>query len=193
MTTGKRPDQIVNILRESFINCWIPIAQTTLAAPAASVTFSSIPQTFRMIVLFTSLRTDSATTGEAILWRANGDANANYDRVYHGVVNAAFSAGNNIGSTSGYLAEAEGNNSRANSFAPGFTFFFNYNSTTQEKYSLSPISTAFGTPAAATVVSYNFASRWKISPIAAITSITVLPSAGPNLVAGSAAYLYGIL
>ena len=48
--TAPRPDETVAILQADFINCWIPLQQTMLAAPAASVAFAAIPQTFRHLV-----------------------------------------------------------------------------------------------------------------------------------------------
>lgn len=68
------------------------INSVTLAASATSITFSSIPQNFRDLILVIS------TTGDGyILPRANGDSGNNYNRVVmtgSGSAAASFSSGN---------------------------------------------------------------------------------------------------
>jgi hypothetical protein len=52
-----------------------PIASTTLSAATASVTFSSIPQTFTDLVMIV---TGTVGALSNIAWQANGDSGSNY-------------------------------------------------------------------------------------------------------------------
>lgn len=73
---------------------YIALANTTLGASATSVTFSSIPSTYRDLVLVIAGTTDVART---IGYRLNSDTGSNYSYTFMGV------DGNNVESQSGTL------------------------------------------------------------------------------------------
>ena len=58
---------------------YFPLANITLGSSASSVTFSSIPATYRDLVLVSSI---SVTAGGNATISFNGDTGANYSRVY---------------------------------------------------------------------------------------------------------------
>lgn len=60
---------------------WAALANITLGAAATSVTFSSIPNTYRDLVLVIAGTTDAPRT---IGYRLNGDSTANYPYIYMG-------------------------------------------------------------------------------------------------------------
>jgi hypothetical protein len=53
---------------------WIPIASTTLGSAAASVTFNSIPATYKNLVVVALAKSAPATNFEDILLRFNNDS-----------------------------------------------------------------------------------------------------------------------
>lgn len=58
----------------------IPIARTVLAAPAASIAFANIPQTYENLRLVLMGRSNkAAASGDAVNLRFNGDTGANYN------------------------------------------------------------------------------------------------------------------
>jgi hypothetical protein len=61
---------------------YTPLATVTLGSSASSVTFSSIPATYRDLVVVISC---TATSNGDIGWRANGDTGSNYSAVQAGV------------------------------------------------------------------------------------------------------------
>lgn len=188
--TALRPDETIAILQADFVNCWIPIAQVTLAAPAASVTFASIPQNFRTLVSVTLARTDRNANSDVANWQANGDGGANYDYVAVYGNNSLAGSAAVVAQTSCQDSAIEGNTSRANCFGGGLTFWPNYRSATAEKESIN-VSGIESVPSAASMWVWLRVGHWRST--AAITSLTFLPNIGPNFVAGSIFQLYGIL
>ena len=191
--TAKRPDETVAVLQADFINCWIPLQQTTMAAPAASVAFAAIPQTFRALTFVIQARTDRASTVDAVYWQANGDAGQVYSHhnVYGnnnvaGGVSAILAAN---GAVVGYCDAA---NSVAGAYGGCQVIFPNYRSTTIVKQAWGHGGNV-GTPSAATIYSAHHNSMWTPAVIAAITSLIFYPIFGPNFVAGSIFAMYGIL
>lgn len=58
------------------------IESQTLAAPAASITFSAIPQTYKdLLITYTGRSTTAAASLDTLLMQCNADVAANYD--YH--------------------------------------------------------------------------------------------------------------
>jgi len=164
-----------------------------LAAPAASVTFANLPQIYRTLVLLMQVRTDAVAEADVTLWRANGDAGANYDYVY-GRLSADGTQGSTgaTASIQGLIGYTEAANSRASNFSPCVAYFPGYALATQEKWCATSIHTKMGDVSALADLAVGIASsRWRST--AAITSLTIFPSTGPNFVAGSRFALYGIL
>lgn len=170
---------------------WELIAETLLGAPAASVTFAAIPQTYRVLALVSDVRTDAVAEVDSFFWRANADAGNNYDvagfyasPAFHGHWGARATPAPRAG-----IAEAV--NSRANCFGPNIAFWLDYSSATAEKHCLAPgMGTAGDRSADADLYFQDAASWWR--NIAAITQLVFAPDVGPNFVAGSRFTLYGV-
>jgi len=171
---------------------WTLIAETIVGAPgAAAVTFLAIPQTYRTLWLFAAVRTDRAAEFDYVLWQANADGAANYDRVQFYTTIAAHFNGGARAQTAGYAGFCEAANSRAANFGPTTAIWQDYASATIEKTSLVPLSAAAGDRSAdADVMEHLYSSWWRNT--AAITRLDFIPQTGPNFVAGSRFTLYGI-
>lgn len=172
---------------------WVYIAETILLAPAATVTFAAIPGTYRALQLLADIRTDLVDVSDSVMWRANADAGANYDRF--GFVlsgsgqDAAFGAA--LVANEGFLGRAEAVNSRASCFAPFVVQWARYATVDREKTSII-LANGLGMDRnnIADLRAYFGTSFWQDT--AAITSLTYLPDAGANFVTGCRFALYGI-
>lgn len=180
-------------LAQPEVGGWRAIAETTLAAPAASVTFAGIPQNYRTLAMVLQLCTDRVNELDVWGWQANADAGNNYDylRMYmtggnvHGV-----SVGRGVATIQSGYTEAV--NSRANNLAPNLSFWPGYASASMEKWSVTSIASVGGNVSADSDLYLVFAAgHWRSTN--AITSLTIYPVLGANLVAGSILTLYGIL
>lgn len=166
----------------------ILIGSTTVGAGgAASVSFSSIPQTYTDLLLVGSARIAGAVNRDGVLMRFNGDSTStnyfyNWTYTLNGSVGTPGSG--NIG---GILAfEAPGANATANTFGNSQCLIPNYTGSSQK----STATEAMGENNAAAATIYINSGRW--NQTSAITSITIL-NASSNLVEGSSFTLYGIL
>ena len=164
-------------------NTYTLIQAVTLTSAAATIEFTSIPQTYtdllykisaRMSVDTASvfLRFNGTTTDGSTLW-IDGDgtsATGNLDSSYqygpvHGVVNSSKTA---------------------NVFGNAEIYISNYTSSKHKSSSTDGVTEHNAT---ATTMALG-ASRW--ANTAAITSIQLVSAAGGNFVQYSTAYLYGI-
>jgi hypothetical protein len=75
---------------------YTPLATVTLGSSASSVTFSSIPATYRDLILVAS---GTATSNGALFLRYNGDTGANYSRVIMVGDGSTASSGSNTSQT----------------------------------------------------------------------------------------------
>lgn len=172
---------------------WTQIAETIVGAPgAAVVTFLAIPQTYRVLSLIGNLRTNRAAESDQLVWRANNDGAANYDKV---LIYTSIAAGGDghwgARATTGEAAWTEAALSRANCFGPIIAFWYDYASASAEKTLLTVVSSIAGNRSADTDVFVGkWANWWRNT--AAITRLDFLPSIGPNFVQGSRFTLYGI-
>lgn len=172
---------------------WELIQSTTLTGSVASVTFSSIPNHYRVLALFARLRTDRAgAAGDSVLWRANGDTGNNYDYVYlYGTGAGVMAAVSGIATTFVLLSWVGGALSRANNFYPVLCFWPGYSVLYREKHSLTVLTANTSNLVAANMILGQIGGHWRNTN--AITSLTIFPNIGPNLVANSRLHLYGIL
>lgn len=164
------------------------IAENILVGTAASVTFSSIPATYRSLILHAVARGDTAATLISIGLRFNGDSTAIYD--HQSLLSAAttVAAAENINGTSASIGDASAASATAGAasvfdikvpFYAGTTFW-------KEYVSNSELANGTGT---GTVHNRQFVGRWRST--AAVNSITLTPAAG-NFIAGSSFVLYGL-
>lgn len=168
------------------------IAETTLSASVTSVTLSAISQAFRTLLLVGQARTDRAAETDNINLRFNSDAGANYDQISLNWTTGGTVASVTRAGTSATVAHVEGNTARANNFTAFATYLPGYSLTDREKWFFCSSSGGFGDVSAdADLNLADRRGRWRSN--AAISSITVIPNAGTNIVIGSVFTLYGML
>jgi hypothetical protein len=156
---------------------YTPLANVTLASSASSVTFSSIPATYRDLILVSSIRT--GTTTDNVL-RLNGDTGSNYStNVMYGDGSNAFSAAATW--AYGFFSYSNSTNPEAN-----ITQFLDYSATDKHKTFLSKQG------AAANLVGARV-GRWASTN--AITTIQLNAGivATTTFTSGSTFSLYGVI
>ena len=171
---------------------WRFISETVLTGTAASVTFSSIPGTYRTLVLMVQSKSDRAATSDSVQCQINGDTGNNYDAIYNyergddSRASGAALAGANI--WIGYCEAATGG--MADNWSPLVCQFPGYALTDRDKW-LQSRSAVFGDASTAADLFMTWhAGRWQNT--AAITSLLIKLNTGPNFISGSRFTLYGI-
>jgi hypothetical protein len=159
---------------------YIPLATQTLTSTASTVTFSSIPATYRDLVLVMNLFTTADTV---IAVRLNGDSGNNYSWVWMSGLNNNTAASGSNGGTSADLQWTLQNPLGANPKLITYNLM-DYTATDKHKTSITRISDTGSASATA------YASRW--ANTAAVNSITITRTAGGNYNTGSTFGLYGI-
>jgi len=158
------------------------IASSTVGAGgAASIVFSSIPNTFTDLVLKLSVRSTGTSTN-AILLRLNGSSANGTIRAIEGNGSAASSWSD----TSSYAGNIPPSTYTASTFANNEVYIPNYNSSNFKSSSVDSVTENNATTALADLQ----ANLW--SQTAAITSITLAPNGTNNFAEFSTAYLYGV-
>lgn len=153
------------------------IDSVTLASSASSVTFSSITQDYRDLILVGEVK--GATVGVQSTFRLNSDSGSNYSYVVmRGNGSTAISASNT--SDKGVITySGSGTPTIANLF---LVSFFDYSVTDKHKSVLVRSDNSSATNA--------LANRW--ANTASITSIQIIDSGGNSFASGSTFYLYGV-
>lgn len=164
------------------------ISSQTLGAAAASVTFSSIPGTYKHLRLVAVGRGDAVTSSVSVKLQVNGDTGANYDLL---LAQWFATNGTSIGLTTGLTSLAVGTFPAANATAnfPGMleTVIPGYAATTFHKIIRSLYSYWYLATAGNNAVQY-ITTLWLST--AAVTSLTLTPSSG-NFLTGCRFDLYG--
>ena len=153
-----------------------PIATQTLASATATVTFSSIPQTYTDLVIIISAQ--NATGGDALGTRFNSDTATNYSNtriIGNGSTASSTRDSNQTAINSGYT--------RNTSDSPNLISVNNYSNSTTYKTLLS----RGGNAEAETKASVGL---WRST--AAITSISFINLSGYNFTSGATFTLYGV-
>lgn len=156
---------------------YIALANLTLTGTDAEITFASIPNTYRDLVIITN--TDNTAQADYYL-RFNGDTGSNYNRV----------TGQGTGSVASYNSSTNATFMRLNGnadLASDFTHnaiiqIMDYAVTDKHKCVLSRTNSSYGVDMTA--------GRWASTN--SITSVTIYPSTG-NFESGSTFALYGIV
>lgn len=158
------------------------IETKTLTGTQASIEFTSIPQDGTDLVLLTTERTNN--TGEIATLISFNDSTTGFTvrRILGGGSGSAESSA----FTTGLFSGAQGTNTSSTIFASTTCYIPNYTASTIKGYSSDHVTEANGTTAYQVI----FAGLWNSS--AAITKITLTPTAGSSYVAGTTASLYKI-
>jgi len=144
---------------------YTPLANITLSSSAASVTFSSISQAYRDLVLVVN------ATSSAFLITFNGDSGSNYTQVRM--------SGN--GTTASSSAFAAGTYLGLLGYSAAILNVMDYSATDKHKSSLQAEDQANAT--------MRYANRWANN--SAITTLAIT-GYGSNLPSGTSIALYGI-
>lgn len=160
----------------------------TLGSSQASVTFSSIPSTFKHLQIRMIARTSrSANEYDGTIIQFNSDTGANY--AYHRIIGdgSTVLADGYASQNNGTLGTTLGAGAIANAFSPLITDILDYASTNKTKVVRSISGRQNNTTDSQLLYT---SSLWNNT--SAITSITIKPSVGPNYVQYSQFALYGI-
>jgi hypothetical protein len=156
---------------------YIALANITLGSSVGNVSFSSIPATYRDLVLVAGVK-HTTSNGGYIGYRLNSDSGGNYSSAYMlGDGSSAFSA-----TTSGESFGRFGNASTTN-FDNVIFNLCDYSATDRHKTTLSRTNVA-------TSYAVAYANRW--TNTSAVTSIQLFPDSG-SFATGSTFALYGIV
>jgi hypothetical protein len=160
------------------------IQKTTLTTSAASITFSSIPQTFTDLVVKVSARTTYASPyGEGIYLSFNGlSTNMTRRRLY----GLGSGSGGSDSAANSYASYTSAASQTANTFGNSELYIPNYTSSNYKSSSLDGVAE---NNAAEAAMLLN-ANLW--SSTAAINSITLTPETGSSFVQYSSVSLYGV-
>jgi hypothetical protein len=165
------------------------IEDTTLGAPAASITFSSIPSNYKGLLIVFQGRSDAAATSDVAVLQFNGDTGNNYDAQNVQGSNVTASAASSAGLAIAGFGTLPGANAARSGIAAAISVTIpNYANTTFEK-SFNGMGGFADSTSANNVVELR-SGTWRST--AAITSIKLFPNAGTNFTAGTRATLYGL-
>lgn len=165
------------------------INESILGSSAASVTFSSIPGTYRHLKLVVSTRGDTAATSTYVTARYNGDSGANYDNQEDVGSNFSAGAAQGINDNVAIFGQCAANTASVGACGVFEVDIPDYRGTTFWKQATSSGMLSTGT-GSGTMSAKQWTSRWRNT--SAITSIVITPAAG-NFVTGSTFSLYGLL
>jgi hypothetical protein len=161
------------------------LAESVLGSAAASITFSSIPSTYRHLRLVLSVRGDTAATQIVVYMRINSDATSNYQYQSMEGNGASFGGGRVTTQTEATVMTAPAATALASLFAAGDIVLPAYKAT--DKYK-SWVSSHAGTNTTSGVMASVYTGYW--ASTVAVTAITLFPSAG-NFATGTTVTLYG--
>ena len=166
-------------------NTYTLISSNVLGSNAASVTFSSIPNTYTDLVVRTSIRSNSGAAIENVNYRFNSDSATNYSWTTVYGDGSSVSSNRSTNTTSSFII-GNGGTSTANTFSNAEIYIPSYTSSTnkpnfffgaQENYTSS-------------AVIKMHSNSWRNTAV--INSIILYPGLGTNFVTNSSFYLYGI-
>ena len=157
------------------VSAYEPISTQTLGSAVATVTFSSIPQTYTDLVLIVNTQTSNNVN---VFMRFNGDTSSNYSDTRLVGDGSSASSGRLTSQTSAIIISGD----PSSNFSTYKVDIFNYTNATTFKTFLTRSSTA---DRAAVLI-----GLWRATP-AAISTINIRVDTG-TFVTGSTFTLYGI-
>jgi len=153
---------------------------------AASIAFTSIPQTYTDLLVRTSYRTNNALIYDQLRLTFNGSTATNYS--FKGLTgNGSTPTSESSSSVASIkVAPGGGNSATANTFTNDEIYIPNYTSSNAKSLSSNGVGENNATEAYVTM----FAGLWSLTN--AITQITLTPESAGNFLQYSSASLYGI-
>jgi hypothetical protein len=155
---------------------YTPLANITLGSAANSLTFSSIPATYRDLILIIDNATTS--TNQEFNFRFNSDTGSNYSYVYAASVSSGPESASGSSQTQGRLGNI--NTTSANHIFQ----VFDYSATNKHKAVLVRSNNVGASQ------TWMLANRW--ASTSAITTMRIFTGTGTNMPAGVSFSLYGI-
>jgi hypothetical protein len=162
-------------------------SNTVGSGGAATITFSSIPQTYTDLVVKASVRTDRALENDEISVRLNGNTSSIYS--YRSLAGNGSSASNSTETNTTRfrnLNNIPGATATSNTFGNTEFYIPNYASASFKSISFNSSGENNATSSYIDMAAGLFGST------SAVTSIEMFPRIGPNFVQYSTFYLYGI-
>lgn len=163
------------------------IATTTVGAGGqATITFSSIPSTYKHLQVRYMARTNRAATQDFLLTRFNSDTGSNYS--YHQLAGDGSAAGSSAGATQTSMQSGmtAGGSTTASIFGAGVIDILDYGDT--NKYKTLRTLDGMDRNGAGQVEMYS--GNWRST--SAVSTITITSYGSANFVEYSSFALYGI-
>ena len=161
-------------------NTYTLIEAKTLGSSTASVTFTSIPQTYTDLKVVYSARSTQASIAVGVAFTFNASTSNFSSVVLYG--DGATAAGFN---SARYAGSVTGSTATANTFNNTDIYIPNYTSSNYKSYSVDSVTENNATE------SYAYLASGLWSDTTALTSLTLTPDNG-SFVQHSTFYLYGI-
>lgn len=165
------------------------IAKTVLGSPAATISFTSIPNTFNQLKIYFEGASSVVATTDTVYVQFNGDTATNYN--YEAVLGTATtaSAAQAAATTQVHCGAITGSTGPAGESGPLTLEIPFYAGTTFRKHGLC----LTGNEASDTVGNFFSVFAWFTwKSTAAINQITLGLTSGANFITGSSAALYGV-
>ena len=156
------------------------IERVELTSSAASITFSSIPQTFAHLVIVASARNTASTNFYYITFN---ESSVNYDHIYMQGTGSSVNSGTS-GAGQAFQSMVPSTDT-ANTFSNNSVYILNYTAAQHKSFSIDSVNENNATASRQTLV----AGIWQDTT--AIDSIKLTPDAG-NFDTGTTMSLYGI-
>jgi hypothetical protein len=160
------------------------IASNVLGSTASSVTFNSIPSTFKNLVLRCSMRDTQSIEFVSAFLQVNS-ITSNYSYVYIRGNAATVASSIDTAQPKFFVSNNNGNTSTTSTYASLEIYIPNYADSTNKVISSDNVSEYNSSPPV-----YRLQVAGLLSNTAAITSLTMLAST--SFATGSSFYLYGI-
>ena len=165
---------------------WILIADVLLAAPAATIDFQNIPQTYKYLVILYSLRSDRPAENIDGLGVRFNNSNVGYDwtTLHRGGAGEAFN------DSELEIALLPATTSPAGAFGVGTINIYDYTNPSKMTHLQLLGSGLVRAQVPGQIYTLHAFGSWRT--LTPITRITLFPTIAPNLIAASQASLYGV-
>jgi hypothetical protein len=171
-------------------NTYKLISSNILTTSTASITFSSIPDTYTDLVLRFTSRTTNASTFDSLALKFNSDTSAIYSETTLYGSGSTVGADRALGANStqfALLGASDGATNTSDTFSSIEIYIPNYTSTTSK-----PQSAVWVKPDNSTTTAESYVVAALYRNTSAIDSINLTSRNSENFVSGCSFYLYGI-